>query len=113
MKDDRYTVDSPPEEGTWVYKSSPTFHLHLHHRSGLPDWALQFDLENGTVHRTRESAEAHAVRMYMVDEILGALETFVNLEMSVDAIDMPDNARLNAVLEAQMIIAKARGEVEE
>jgi hypothetical protein len=51
--------------------------------------------------------------MYMVDEILGALETFVNLEMSVDAIDMPDNARLNAVLEAQKIIAKARGEVEE
>jgi hypothetical protein len=47
--------------------------------------------------------------MYMVDEILEALETFVALETSVD---VTGTAHLNAVLTAQRAISKAHAILE-
>jgi len=71
MTDNRYTVDDPPSANT-AYTYTPTvdegnaFGGWIHNDARL--------LALGLLHRTPESAEAHAKRMIMVDDILNALE---------------------------------------
>jgi hypothetical protein len=105
MSDDRYTVDDPPEEKTLVYFPSlfcdrPKVVERVYHRIFDEDL-----LPLGISHRTPESAEAHARRMLMADEILGALEAVVL------AVGRPVTAQNLAVLGAKRVIARARGEV--
>jgi uracil DNA glycosylase len=101
MTDDRYTVDDPPEEGedVWIaraYRQDAQYSVWSH--GG-------FLLENRCLHRTEESAQAHARRMVMADEILEALEAMVL------AVGRPGTAQNLAVLGANRVIARARGEV--
>jgi len=105
VSDDRYTVENPPEEKTLVYFPSlfcdrPEVVERVYHR--ILDEDL---LPLGISHRTPESAEAHARRMLMADDILEALEAMVL------AIDRPGTAQNLAVLGANRVIARARGEV--
>jgi hypothetical protein len=102
VTDDRYTVDDPPEHMARVFLAygggCVLFSYHEEHDAHL--------VAKKIVHRTPESAEAHARRMVMADEILEALEAMVL------AIDRPGTAQNLAVLGANRVIARARGEVE-
>jgi len=107
MTDDRYTVDDPPEDGEAV-------HVPFVHDNGFGEAWFRYDvasgdaavvLERGFLHRTRESANAHARRMLMADDILDALEAMVL------AVGRPGTAQNLAVLGANRVIARARGEV--
>jgi hypothetical protein len=70
MKDERYTVENPPEEGVEVWVAGPDWRSVRY-----SVWAHGgFLLENGCLHRTEESAKAHAKRMLMVDDILELLD---------------------------------------
>jgi hypothetical protein len=108
MTDDRYTVDDPPGDGGLVYAP-------FVHDMGLGESWFRYDiasenarvvLERGLLHRTPESAQAHARRMLMADDILEALETLTL------AVRRPGTAQNLAVLGANRVIARARGEVE-
>jgi hypothetical protein len=101
MTDDRYTVEDPPEDGedVWIaraYRQDAQYSVWSH--GG-------FLLEDRCLHRTEESAKTHVRRMVMADEILEALEAMVL------AIDRPGTAQNLAVLGANRVIARARGEV--
>jgi len=107
MTDDRYTVEDPPKEGEWVYVPTASCGVAMY---GAVYWVnseeQQEALSNKAVYRTPESALAHAHRITMADDILEALETLAL------AIDRPGTARNLAVLGANRVIARARGEVE-
>jgi hypothetical protein len=108
MKDDRYTVEDPPEEGECVYIAGPCGghpmcmeHIYF---ASTDDYLVS----SNALHRTEESAEAHARRMLMVDDMLEALE------MLLRAQDSESPTWRNYVTGiARAVAAKARGEVEE
>jgi hypothetical protein len=106
MTDDRYTVENPPEKGARVWFTD-TWRSDTEPERGRWDayHSQVRALQNGLVHRTEESAQAHARRMLMADEILEALEAMVL------AVGRPGTAQNLAVLGANRVIAKARGEV--
>jgi hypothetical protein len=107
MKDDRYTVDDPPKKGNWVYipwvTESGVGASWYRHDTDLP--VRDTSLDRGLVHRTRKSAEAHARRMVMADEILEALE------MLIDGKLINGDGGELAQWVVKRVIAKARGEV--
>jgi hypothetical protein len=108
MSDDRYTVDDPPKEGGFVYLASTFSVANRKVGDGLI-WVFydandRLLLESGLLHRTPESAEAHAKRMLMVDEILGSVEKLATL------ITRSGTERIIAAQVASCVIAKARGE---
>ena len=106
MTDDRYTVEKPPREGNWVYVPTASCGVAMY---GAVYWVnseeQQEALANRAVYRTPESALAHAHRITMADDILEALETLTL------AVRRPGTAQNLAVLGANRVIARARGEV--
>jgi hypothetical protein len=105
MKDERYTVENPPEDGCWVYQPMLDW-------DGCGWFILRYDatrdldlLKEGLVHPTLESAEAHARRMLMVDDILRALEGLIKLSEQSPGFGW--DVRL---VQAKAIVNKARGE---
>jgi hypothetical protein len=101
VTDDRYTVDDPPEEGedVWIaraYRQDAQYSVWSH--GG-------FLLENRCLHRTEESAQAHARRMVMADDILEALE------MLIDGKLINGDGGELAQWAVKRVIARARGEV--
>jgi hypothetical protein len=106
MTDDRYTVDDPPEEGVEVFM--PNF-LQRHNLTFTFDYDSRTDknlLESGYIHRTPESAKAHAKRMLVADDILKALEMLLRAQDS----ESP-TWREHVTRGARAVVAKARGEV--
>jgi len=108
MTDDRYTVEDPPGDGGLVYAP-------FVHDRGLGESWFRYDiasedarvvLERGLLHRTLESAEAHAQRMLMADDILKALEMLLRAQDS----ESP-TWREHVTRGARAVAAKARGEV--
>jgi hypothetical protein len=108
VTDDRYTVDDPPKKGNWVYipwvTESGVGASWYRHDTDLP--VRDTSLDRGLVHRTRESAEAHAKRMLMADDILEALEMLLQAQTS----ESP-TWREHVTRGARAVAAKARGEV--
>ena len=107
MSDDRYTVDDPPEEGEWVWCAEVCLgeielYQSTYRSMGVGNKALQ----SGALHRTRESAEAHARRMLMADDILQALEMLLRAQDS----ESP-TWREHVTRGARAVAAKARGKV--
>jgi hypothetical protein len=106
MKDDRYTVDDPPKDRGWVWCADICLgEIEPYQTMYRTNAECKKALEAGAVHRTPESAEAHARRMVMADDILEALETLTL------AVCRPGTAQNLAVLGANRVIARARGEV--
>jgi hypothetical protein len=106
MTDDRYTVEDPPEEGEWVWCPEACLgETELYQTMYRTNAECKEALKAGALHRTPESAEAQARRMLMADEILEALEAMVL------AAGRPGTAQNLAVLGANRVIARARGEV--
>jgi hypothetical protein len=102
VTDDRYTVEDPPEEGgdVWIaraYRQGAQYSVWSH--GG-------FLLENRCLHRTEESAQTHARRMVMADDILQALEMLLRAQDS----ESP-TWREHVTRGARAVAAKARGEV--
>jgi len=109
MTDNRYTVDGPPEGGAWVwcantYVGAPD--LYFYRYQPLP--TDKDALKSGCLHRTPKSAEAHARRMLMADDILKALEMLLRAQDS----ESP-TWREHVTRGARAVAAKARGEVAE
>jgi len=101
MTDDRYTVDDPPHRKAKIFVAHASVGETSHYDSP-PHHSL---LEAGLVHRTRESAKAHARRMVMADEILEALE------MLIDGKLINGDGGEIAQWAVKRVIAKARGKV--
>jgi hypothetical protein len=107
MTNNRYTVEDPPEEGAWVWCANTCVgspDLYLYRYQPLP---TENDvLKSGCLHRTPESARAHARRMLMAHEILEAIEMLLRAQDS----ESP-KWREHATRAARAVVAKARGEV--
>jgi len=101
IADDRYTVEDPPEHMARVFLAygggCVLFSYHEEHDAHL--------VAKKIVHRTEESAEAHARRMLMADEILEALE------MLIDGKLINGDGGELAQWAVKRVIAKARGKV--
>jgi hypothetical protein len=110
MTDDRYTVDDPPEEGSFVYFAS-TFNVANRKVGDGLIWGFydandRLLLEAGLLHRTPESAETHASRMVMADDILEALEMLLRAQTS-DSLTWREHVTRGA----RAVAKRARGEV--
>jgi hypothetical protein len=107
VTDDRYTVEDPPGDRGWVWCADICLgEIEPYQTMYRTNAECKKALEAGAVHRTPESAEAHARRMLMADDILQALEMLLRAQGS----ESP-KWREHVTRGARAVAKKARGEV--